>query len=577
MLLTHSPLLGIFALGAAAIDLNVGRGDRTIQNLKQKVSDHESKVQSRSDTKLTTLESESISSSLVKREDVDLSELYPAHNLSVPVDYFHNESCYEPHSNEFFNLRYWFDASNYKPGGPVIVLQSGETSGVGRLPFLQKGIVAQLTQATNGIGVILEHRYYGTSFPTPNISTENLRFLTTEQALADQAYFSQHIKFPGMEDQDLSSNTTAHIAYGGSYAGAYVAFLRKIYPDVYWGAISSSGVTKAIYDYWQYYAAIAKYGPKDCIKAQKTLTHMVDNILIGKNDTDLTMELKDAFGLGNITYDNDFASVLGSGVGNFQSLNWDPEISSPEFYNYCNNISSTDVLYPATEAKRKTASHLLKAGGYKPKEALVNQLLNYIGYINSTSVSRCDDYNQDSCYSQHNATFYEDVSISSYGTRSWAYQYCTEWGYLQTGSGVPKNELPLISRTIDLEYSTLICRYAFNRTAPPDVERVNKYGGYDISYPRLAFLDGQWDPWRPASPHAFDYGARRRKSTISEPFILIDDAVHHWDENGLFPNETTSKLPPKPVVDAQREEVKFVKAWMHEWKYKRAEEGKWWY
>ena len=55
------------------------------------------------------------------------------------MDYFHNESCYEPHSNDFFNLRYWFDASNYKPGGPVIVLQSGETSGVGRLPFLQKG------------------------------------------------------------------------------------------------------------------------------------------------------------------------------------------------------------------------------------------------------------------------------------------------------------------------------------------------------------------------------------------------------------------------------------------------------
>jgi hypothetical protein len=60
------------------------------------------------------------------------------------------------------------------------------------------GIIAQLTQATNGIGVILEHRYYGTSFPTPDISTENLRFLTTEQALADQAYFSKHIKFPGL-------------------------------------------------------------------------------------------------------------------------------------------------------------------------------------------------------------------------------------------------------------------------------------------------------------------------------------------------------------------------------------------
>ena len=65
---------------------------------------------------------------------------YPAYNFSVPVDHFHNESRYAPHSDESFNLRYWFDASNYKPGGPVIVLQSGETSGVGRLPFLEKGM-----------------------------------------------------------------------------------------------------------------------------------------------------------------------------------------------------------------------------------------------------------------------------------------------------------------------------------------------------------------------------------------------------------------------------------------------------
>lgn len=544
----------IAAGGVSAIDHNIGSGGRTIQSLSRDASDV----------------------SLFKRDDIDPSELYPAHNISVPVDYFHNESRYEPHSDEYFNLRYWFDASHYKPGGPVIVLQSGETSGVGRLPFLQKGIIAQLIQATNGIGVILEHRYYGTSFPTPDISTENLRFLTTEQALADQAYFSQHIKFPGLEDHDLSSNTTAHIGYGGSYAGAYVAFLRKQYPDVYWGTISSSGVTKAIYDYWQYYAAIAKYGPEACISTQQALTHMVDNIVIGKNDTNLTSTLKDAFGLGDLTHIKDFTNQLASGVGNFQSLNWDPEVTSDEFYNYCANISSTDVEYPETEAKRSTATHLLEAGGYASNSTLVNQLLNYIGYINATVVSRCTDSTQDECFSNYNTTFYEQDSIDQQGWRSWAYQYCTEWGYLQTGSGVPADQLPLISRTIDLEYSTLVCKYAFNITTPPDVDRVNKYGAYDIAYPRLAFLDGEWDPWRPASPHAFDYGAKERNSSLSEPFILIDDAVHHWDENGLFPNETTAKLPPKPVKDAQRQEVKFVKEWMREWKYKCAEEGRWW-
>lgn len=144
----------------------------------------------------------------------------------------------------------------------MIVLESGEVGADSRLPFLQKGILQKLAQATKGIGVILEHRYYGTSFPTPNLSTENLRFLTTEQALADAAYFAENVQFEGLEefDADLTPPNTAYIAYGGSYAGAFVAFLRKTYPDIYFGAIASSGVTEAVWDYWAYYSAVAEFG-----------------------------------------------------------------------------------------------------------------------------------------------------------------------------------------------------------------------------------------------------------------------------------------------------------------------------
>src|SRR5436190_76942 len=66
-----------------------------------------------------------------KGTNTDPELLYPAYNISVPIDHFHNSTLYEPHTNSTFNLRYWFDASYYKPGGPVIILQSGETSGVG--------------------------------------------------------------------------------------------------------------------------------------------------------------------------------------------------------------------------------------------------------------------------------------------------------------------------------------------------------------------------------------------------------------------------------------------------------------
>ncbi|KAI0159956.1 peptidase S28 [Hypoxylon sp. FL1284] len=497
----------------------------------------------------------------VSTRQADLAALYPEYNLSTPIDHFHNDSTYEPHSDGTFDLRYWFDAQYYKPGGPVIVLSGGETSGADRLPYLQKGIVYQLAKATGGVGVILEHRYYGTSIPVEDFSTENLRFLTTDQALADTAYFAQNVKFAGMEDVDLSPEKTAWIAYGGSYAGAFVAFLRVLYPDVYYGAISSSGVPEAIWDYWQYYEAAEVYGPPACVETTQKLTHIVDNILIGKAGSDYVGQLKAAFGLPNVTYDNDFASTIDGGISGLQSLNWDPSQSSDSFFTYCDTVSSDSVLYPATEARRSSVEELITVGGYKDElETLANRFLNYIGYVNSTSVARCRR-DQDACFSTHDSAFYSNDDITQ-SWRLWQYQVCTQWGYLQTGSGVPEDKLPLISRTIDLEYSALICRDAFNLTEPADVEYINRLGGFNISYPRLAFIDGEWDPWRAAGVHALEIP--KRTSTPSEPYILIDRAVHHWDENGLFPNETTADLPPEPVADTQEQIATFVQGWMQE-------------
>ena len=128
--------------------------------------------------------------------------------------------------------------------------------------------------------------------------------------------------------------------------------------------------------------------------------------MISKNSTSLTAQLKDAFGLGNVTYASDFASALSAGIGNWQSLNWDPAISSPEFYNYCANISDSNVLYPDTEGLRSTAASLISQGGYTANTSLVNQMLNYIAYVNLTSVVPCAESNrtQDMCFSNHNVT-----------------------------------------------------------------------------------------------------------------------------------------------------------------------------
>ncbi|GKT74229.1 serine carboxypeptidase S28 [Colletotrichum tofieldiae] len=442
----------------------------------------------------------------------DPATLYQAYNLSVPVDHFHNDSFYEPHSNGTFPLRYWYDDRFYKPGGPVIALAAGETNGAGRLPFLQKGIVAILAEATNGVGVILEHRYYGRSYPTPDFSTKNLRFLTTDQALADTAYLAKHIIFPGkLAELNLTAPGTPWIVYGGSYAGAFVAFLRKVYPDVFWGAISSSGVTAAVVDFWEYYEAARLYSPEGCAETTQKLTHVVDNILLQKGNTteEDILTLKTAFGLGNITEPVDFASTIRGGIGGLQGRNWDPAIDNRAFLRYCGNMTSDQTIWPATEKLDSTLRYLLEAGGYEAE--------------------------------------------------------IEEWGYLQTGSGVPESQLGLISRLIDIDFTTRICRKAFNITTPPDVDAINKYGGYNFSYPRVAIIDGEADPWRAASPNKI--GLARPESTTEEPNLVIaGGAVHHWDENGIFKNETTAELPPLPVKEAQDLEVRVVRAWLEEWK-----------
>jgi hypothetical protein len=86
---------------------------------------------------------------------------FRAETFTQPLDHFYNST------DATFPQRFWVNSRHYKPrpGAPVIVIDGGETSGEGRLPFLDTGIADILARATGGVGVVLEHRYYGAFFP----------------------------------------------------------------------------------------------------------------------------------------------------------------------------------------------------------------------------------------------------------------------------------------------------------------------------------------------------------------------------------------------------------------------------
>lgn len=381
------------------------------------------------------------------RRDVDPSLLYPAHNFTtMPVDHFHNESKYAPHSSGTFNNRYWFDDTYYKPGGPVFLIITGESNGDYRLPILQNGIAYQFNKAFGGLGVVIEHRYFGRSQPTANLTTENYRFLSTDQALADTAYFAQHIVFPGHEHENMTASARPWITYGGSYAGAFVAFLRTQYPGVFWGSISSSGVTKSIWDYWQYFNPIIQYGPQPCISNTQKLTHMVDNIITGNKtrpnmteadaqggDKALIQKLKSAFSLGSLAYNNDFANTLSLPTGDWQGLEWVKTINDTGFGDFCNAIGADKPKYANTNMTAE-AQEFLVAGGYaNESKTLTAPLLNYFGYISETYVKPCVAGNEtvDECFNTHNVGLYNKTDWDQWSEKSWPYMYCTQWGFVR--------------------------------------------------------------------------------------------------------------------------------------------------
>ncbi|KAH2169588.1 hypothetical protein KXW37_003240 [Aspergillus fumigatus] len=439
------------------------------------------------------------------------------HNFSVPIDHFHNESRYEPHTRDHFNLRYWFDASHYKEGGPVFLIAAGETNGRDRFPFLSHGI-------------------------------------------------------PGLEHLNLTADAVPWIGYGGSYAGAFVAFLRKVYPEVFFGVVSSSGVTEAIVDYWQYYEPIRQFAPSDCIWSIETFMDIVDTILIehAKNET-LKSHLKAVFGATSSDVDDEFfAAALSSTLGAFQGRNWDPAVGDGTFQRYCKNLTSPSLLYQQNNTMKAWTEEVISATKYDAtNSSLVTGMLNYAGYMNATMFSHLDEVRGTSSHKS-------PQSLQKSSGVSWGYQVCTEWGYFMPGSSVPKDRLPLISRLITLAGESRFCKEDFNITTPPDTDRINKHGGFNFSYPRAAIIDGLADPWRDATPHAD--GTRPRQSTDEEPFILVDvlaedvwdgirGAVHHWDQNGLSEQDVQQgKTAPKAIVALQQEIIRFVGVWLKQWR-----------
>ena len=78
----------------------------------------------------------------------------------MPVDHFNSSN------KAFYNNRYRMNTTFYEPGGPVILLNAGESgvtpSAVSKYLDPDASIL-RVAKTFHGIAVVLEHRFYGQS------------------------------------------------------------------------------------------------------------------------------------------------------------------------------------------------------------------------------------------------------------------------------------------------------------------------------------------------------------------------------------------------------------------------------
>ncbi|ETN44465.1 uncharacterized protein HMPREF1541_10135 [Cyphellophora europaea CBS 101466] len=497
---------------------------------------------------------------------------YPANTIDQPIDHFPDSPRYAPHTNDTFKQRYFFDDTYYKTGGPVFLYIGGETSGESRFSNLETGIIQILMQAFNGLGVILENRYYGQSLPFGNSSTtDDLAYLSNEQTIADNAYFAQHATFPGVPG-NLTAPGTPWILYGGSLAGAETAFSVVTYggtgEKILYGGIGSSGVIHAVYAYPEWYDPIQKFGPQDCIARINNIVDKVD-MLVEANNTAAVGQLKQLFGLQDLEDIRDFVYTIALPVGGpmnyplgtWQELNWNETVSDPHFWWFCGNVTNDDAPKNITQNDSALAN-------YTNGESWPG-LGGYANYFQQNYLPLCLSGNygssDDGCFGVSNESSLANTTTTT--ARAYLYSTCTELGAYQAAQ--PLGRPSLLSRQIQPDYTQRWCNWAFppgryNSIDPngPNLTYYDSYGDLNITAMNLALIDGSADVWNGVDYHSPDAGNRYpsvNPSGINEYFI--NGAGHHWDSYGILDVEAE----PDMIREAHLWEIRTVGKWLDAW------------
>uniref|UniRef100_A0A2N9G0J8 Lysosomal Pro-X carboxypeptidase n=1 Tax=Fagus sylvatica TaxID=28930 RepID=A0A2N9G0J8_FAGSY len=162
----------------------------------------------------------------------------PKPKMSYKTQYFPQQLdhfTFQPNSYKIFYQKYLINNHYWQHGAPIFVYTGNE----GDIEWFaaNTGFLLDIAPKFRALLVFIEHRFYGESMPFGKDSynsAETLGYLNSQQALADYAVLIRSLK------QNLSSEASPVVVFGGSYGGMLAAWFRLKYPHIAIGALASS-------------------------------------------------------------------------------------------------------------------------------------------------------------------------------------------------------------------------------------------------------------------------------------------------------------------------------------------------
>uniref|UniRef100_A0AAV1UPU2 Serine protease n=1 Tax=Peronospora matthiolae TaxID=2874970 RepID=A0AAV1UPU2_9STRA len=402
-------------------------------------------------------------------------------------------------------------------GYPVFLYIGGEGP-LGPKAITDRTFVYYLAEQHQALLIALEHRFYGKSYPTEDMSLPNLVYLSSEQALADLAHFRSFVADTyGLVDEKW-------VAFGGSYPGNLAAWVKLKYPVLFAGSVASSAPLRAKTDFFEYMEVVGDglryFGGGECYHEVEQAIMLLGQLMDGnENDRKKVDELfKPCYPMTNEFDDSVFETSV---MGAFQ------------------DIAQYNAIHDGVMTLEKVCKHFTKPGDAVEKLA---------AFIDKVRVGDCLDSKFEGAANGTVEVLSRDQFDGESSARQWVYQTCNEFGYFQTTKSL-RSPFHALRAVTEANVGTEVCKRVYNINVAPDVTSTNlDYGSLAIEVQGVTFPSGTIDPW-----HALAVQNSTDLHSFSSEAVFIEGTAHCADMYYPSERDTPSLQWAHAKIEAQVE------------------------